>query len=439
MEEEKKYKEIELRSEEVQEVMGRVPPWILRWGIAVLLGILLILLCVSFFYRYPDVITAEVTITTVDPPVSIIARATGKLDKIYVENNSQVSADVPLAVIQNPARTEDILWLSSQVSEWITSGSDLQMAHQRFGSRPLQLGSVQGAYSLFLTSLQDYRDYKSLNYYPQKIAFQQKQLSMQHQYYGGVVEQNKLTEVQSELARSMFQRDSALYQRKILSDEDFEVSKNSYLQSRQTSLSVKASAKQSEMQLTQGKETLLDLQQQSSELENRYMLALRTATEQLVTAIKSWERDYLMVSPISGTVNLMGVWSNNQNVLTGETVFTIVPAAQHQPKGKALLPVQGSGKVKVGQRVNVRLNNFPDQEFGYLIGRVESISNIPTPEGFYVLEIVFPSGLTTNYDRLLPLTRQMAGSAEIITDDLRLIERFLMPVHKLIQDQRSRK
>ncbi len=62
---------------------------------------------------------------------------------------------------------------------------------------------------------------------------------------------------------------------------------------------------------------------------------------------------------------------------------------QHQPKGKALLPVQGSGKVKVGQRVNVRLTNFPDQEFGYLIGRVESISNIPTPEGFYVLEIVF--------------------------------------------------
>ena len=43
MEEEKKYKEIELRSEEVQEVMGRVPPWILRWGIAVLFGILLIL------------------------------------------------------------------------------------------------------------------------------------------------------------------------------------------------------------------------------------------------------------------------------------------------------------------------------------------------------------------------------------------------------------
>ena len=155
MEEEKKYKEIELRSEEVQEVMSRVPPWILRWGIAVLLGILLILLCLSFFYRYPDVITAEVTITTVDPPVSIIARASGKLDKIYVENNSQVSADIPLAVIQNPARTDDILWLSSEVGRWIAEGSDFIKARQVFGVRSLQLGSAQSAYSLFLTSLQD--------------------------------------------------------------------------------------------------------------------------------------------------------------------------------------------------------------------------------------------------------------------------------------------
>ena len=31
--EEKKYKEIELRSEEVQEVMGEIPPWISDGGL----------------------------------------------------------------------------------------------------------------------------------------------------------------------------------------------------------------------------------------------------------------------------------------------------------------------------------------------------------------------------------------------------------------------
>lgn len=35
MEEERTHREIELRSEEVQEVMGRIPPAILRYGIVV--------------------------------------------------------------------------------------------------------------------------------------------------------------------------------------------------------------------------------------------------------------------------------------------------------------------------------------------------------------------------------------------------------------------
>ena len=47
--EEKKYKEIELRSEEVQEVMGEIPPWILRWGITILFVIVMALLTGSWF------------------------------------------------------------------------------------------------------------------------------------------------------------------------------------------------------------------------------------------------------------------------------------------------------------------------------------------------------------------------------------------------------
>ena len=70
-----------------------------------------------------------------------------------------------------------------------------------------------------------------------------------------------------------------------------------------------------------------------------------------------------------------------------------------------MLPVQGAGKVKGGQRVNVRINNFPDQEFGYLIGRVESVSNVPTAEGFYVVEIYFLNGMLTNYGKRLPITQ----------------------------------
>jgi len=129
----------------------------------------------------------------------------------------------------------------------------------------------------------------------------------------------------------------------------------------------------------------------------------------------------------------LGYWSDNQNVETGETLFTILPTLQSSPVGKALLPVQGSGKVKQGQRVNVRLNNFPYQEFGYLEGVVKNISNTPDSKSMYVVEIRFPKGLTTNYGKKLPITRQMEGSAEIITKDIRLIERFFNPIKMILK------
>ena len=85
----------------------------------------------------------------------------------------------------------------------------------------------------------------------------------------------------------------------------------------------------------------------------------------------------------------MTVWSRNQNVKAGETVFTIQPSDSSRVLGKALLPLQGSGKVHVGQRVHIRLNNYPDQEFGYVKGQVASISPAPTEEGMYIVEITF--------------------------------------------------
>ena len=90
--EEKKYKEIELRSEEVQEVMNHISPWVVRWGITVLFIILLALLAGCWIFKYPDVLQAEVTLTTEEPPAFILARSMGKIDTLYVHNGDTVKA-----------------------------------------------------------------------------------------------------------------------------------------------------------------------------------------------------------------------------------------------------------------------------------------------------------------------------------------------------------
>lgn len=88
--EEKQYKDIELRSEEVQEVMNKVPPMILRCGIGILATIILVLLIGSALFQYPETIEAELTLTTRNPPVYIKSQHGGRIEKLYITNGIQV-------------------------------------------------------------------------------------------------------------------------------------------------------------------------------------------------------------------------------------------------------------------------------------------------------------------------------------------------------------
>lgn len=183
----KKYKEIELRSEEVQEVMSQIPSWILRRGISMLFIIVLLLLIGSWFFKYPDVIRAEITVTSLEPPVNIITRSTGKIDTIYVTNNQRVISNSPLAVIQNPANSSDMLLLTQMMREWEAFGFSERNVQKILTGKPMALGAIQSFFASFLTSLNDYQNYKTLNYYPQKITSQKQQLVIQREYYSRII------------------------------------------------------------------------------------------------------------------------------------------------------------------------------------------------------------------------------------------------------------
>jgi HlyD family secretion protein len=53
---------------------------------------------------------------------------------------------------------------------------------------------------------------------------------------------------------------------------------------------------------------------------------------------------------------------------------------------------------------------------------------------YYVLEVDFPEDLMTNYGKTLSFSQEMQGTAEIVTDDLRLLDRFLQPIKALLKD-----
>jgi HlyD family secretion protein len=371
----------------------------------------------SCFFKYPDVITAEMTLTGQSPVAQIVSRASGKISRLYVTDGQDVGEGDLLAVIENPASTEDVFHLKER----------------KGGDKELALGDIQPSYAAYLQSLHEYENYYALNYHSKRIAAMQRQIEQYRVYYQNLERQQGVVEAQHRIARQQYERDSTLFARQVLSPSEHETARNVLLQSLYALESGKASLENLRLQIAEMETNILDIGLQQAEKEIQVEQGLRTATEELSNAINSWELTYCLVSPIQGKVTFTKYWNENQYITAGEGVFTVVPGENAVLIGKAMLPVSRSGKVKEGQRVMIRFVNFPDQEFGIVNGVVNRISLVPSDNNYQV-EIGLPDGLTTNYGKTLPVTHEMKASAEIVTEDLRLIERFFMPIKRALKE-----
>lgn len=106
-------------------------------------------------------------------------------------------------------------------------------------------------------------------------------------------------------------------------------------------------------------------------------------------------------------------------------MFSIIPFNGNGFIGKVKALVQNSGKIKIGQEVNIRLANYPDREFGIIKGNVKEISLTPDKDGNLLMDISLPNGLQTSYKKQIVFHQEMIGTADIVIEDLRLLERLL--------------
>jgi HlyD family secretion protein len=422
---------IELLSEEVQEILGQTPRWMVRWGMTVIFFVLLLVFSGSFIFKYPDVISGSVVIVSENPPAPIMAQATGKIEFIFVKNQEMVKPGSYLAILENTANYKHILELKEKLKftreKFILNDfSDLTGLPDNFS-----LGSVQGPFSNFQRQYNEYRNYLAINIIGQKTVALNKQISDYKKYSERLnIQAGNLLET-LKLQYNQYKRDSLLFSTEVIAPADFEKSAQTYLQAKSIYHGLLASVANTEMQINQLQYQLVDLQSQLLDQTGSRINSLKEALDNLLSSITAWEKSFVLISPIEGKVTFVNFWSPNQYAITGNQVFTIVPSRPQSILGKLKFPVAGSGKVEKGQKVLIRLENFPYTEFGMLEGKVAALSLIPeiTQQGsFYTAEIIFEKGLITNYGKTLPLNQEMPGSAEIITKNLSTFERLVSPL-----------
>ncbi len=415
------HNEIELRSEEVQDILTKIPHWIIRWGSLVILIIFMLLFLVSWIVKYPDIITTEITITTQIPPEKLVAKTSGKIQAILINDKAIVNENTPLAVIENAANYKDV-FLLKKITDTI-SLTNFKFPFEKL--QATQLGEIENSFALFQKEYIASELNKQLQ--PYKVessaqSFEAKQLKERLQLLEGQKEINK-----SELLLLIkdVERYEKLFKKGVISAQEIEKQRLIYLQGEKNYKSLLSSISQLKSSINElnriSRTTVINESTTSINLERSVMQSFY----QLKKTIKDWELNYVFRSSVKGTVSFFQIWSKNQTINAGENMFAIISSTKKDYIGKVKAVAQNSGKLKIGQKVNIRLANYPDREFGVIEGKLKTISLTPDKDGNLLLDIELPNGLQTSYKKHINFQQEMTGTADIITEDLRLLERLL--------------
>lgn len=414
-------KEIELRSEDVQEILTRVPHWMIRWGNVVILSIILILFSVSWILKYPDLISTQITITTAIPPEKLVAKTSGKIQAILVTDRMNVAKNTPLAVIENSANYKDVFVLKSIVDTINVNKS--KFPFEKLDSA--QLGEIESSYALFQKeSIADDLNSRLQPYKVEGVAQSYEAIQLKERL-SLLESQKSINQSELELQKKDLERYEGLYKKGIIATQEIEKQRLVYLQSKKNYknvLNTISTLKSSLNELNRtSKTTQINESKENINLERNVVQAFY----QLKKVIKDWELNYVLRSSINGKVTFLQIWTENQNIEVGSTVFAIIPSDKSNFIGKVKAPALNSGKIKIGQDVTIRLANYPDTEFGILKGKVTAISLTPDKDNNLLIDVSLPNGLETSYKKQIAFQQEMTGNADIITEDLRLIERLL--------------
>jgi len=416
--------------------MNTPPGSLVRWGTAIVTIVIVILLFLSWIIKYPYIIRAEAVITTENPPANIVARVSGSIEELFVSDGEDVSSGSILGIMETTASYESVKWLSSLLDSVKSKDmpASINETRLKLPDNPV-LGEIQDQYSAFRKTYYDYINHLEIDYYGKKIEAVRDELRSIENYISQLKNKEALTASNLAVEKKKYLRDSLLNEQGILPDADLENSKQKYYSTRIELVQVNLETASRQIDLASKKQELQDLTSSGEEEKQRYKSILDNELLKLKSRLDWWIQNYLLVSPIDGKVTFTSFWSENQSVREGETVMTVVPGGNNEIIARIKIPMTGSGKVKEGQDVNIRLEGYPYLEYGMVCGRIRSRSLVPQ-DNLYVLDVELPDGLTTFYGKQLDFSQNMSGRAEIITEDMRLIERMIYPFRYLLEKNR---
>lgn len=420
---------LELRSEEVNEILSKRPASIIRYGLSIIALLGILGLVASWYIKYPEIIKGNVMITTEIPPLKVIPKVSGRVQRLLVKPNQLVKRGDFIAEIENTTRLENlpVLQTLSQQLKLYLQNTSLKVA---FPSNTFTFGDLQIEYNNLLKNYQE-----SERLFGDAIYVQRKNILIQQisDYKKLVIINQRQVEINKEEFSNVeikYVADKKLYQDKVYGKLEFLAFENTFLQKKKDNENYAKVLVENSLTLSERQKQLVELDFEYLQKTRTYRDNIQQSIQNIDNLLANWQQNYVITAPSQGSLSFLKNLTENQMIRAGDTLFAVLPQ-----KGGVVafanVSAQNFGKVKVGQQVIIKLVNYPFEEYGSLSGNIHEIESTPMGNQ-YRIKIKLPKELKTNYDKTLPFRTEMEGSLEIITEDLRLLERTFYGLRKIL-------
>lgn len=416
----------ELINSNVNEVLNKPPSWLIRWGVSVFFLVFVLIIGTTWFVEYPDLVGSPLTVMANNMPKTVNYKAGGRLTKLMVKDGDMVTNGQVLAYLESVGSHEEVLELEKTVNKLIGFAAVNNVSGIHATNVPLlfNLGELQKSYQGFQEMYVRSRSSKSNGVYYKKKNTIGGEINTLRHLQSNTRDQLEIQEKDLELALQDLKSQERLSEKGYVSKIDAKNAYSKYLNKKQALEQAKSAIDNNYINQSQKQQEIIELEKTIEEQKNGLVQSINA----LKSDIEAWKKNFIAIASANGKVNFLSSIQENQMIPAGKDLLYILPEGSGF-YGQMMLGQYNFGKVKVGQEVIVKFQSFPFQEYGTVKGKVSYISDIPK-DSTYMVKIGFPDGLITSSKKKLPFRNGMTAQGDIITENLKLMEKFFYDIRK---------
>ncbi len=427
--------QIEIYSEEVQNIIESRPNWLIRNSIISIFLVLVITLVVTNIIRYPETTKMQAfKIESLTPGYQFISKTQGNL-KLLKKNHEIVDKGDWIAYIENTIDIQNIRSVSQYIENAIPF-IESESFNNLTVKKDISIGELEIHLNNFNKSLESLQTYLEVNPESYQIKSNQNDIASQKSQIQIKKDEIKELEENLELQRSNMESYKKLFEKGYVSRVQFENVKIAYNEKEREYLNLLSSIESYTSNIVKSKD-------QSSQIRigrEINIVEMKRNTVNSFSILKEelerWKENNIFIAPYQGEIDYLKVWNDNHFVVPDQHLITLKPMYSGA-LGRGFITGINLGKVEVGQKVIIKLDGYVSTEYGVLEGVIKDVSSYPNSEGFYTVVMDLPKNLETSYGFAIPFRPELSGQAEIVLKDQSLFELFIKNFMTLIEDGNS--